>query len=175
MEVSLNSIKELRERTQVSISDCRKALVESKGDLKKAEGLLKDRMKEIAAKKTDRVTFQGRIESYVHFDNKIGVLVEVNSETDFVAKNEEFIRFTKDIALHIAAVAPIYIKKEDVPKEVIEKEAEKEEFYKKNCLLEQPFVKDPSRVIKDYLLDLIGKTGENIIVRRFVRFQLGKD
>ncbi len=175
MEVTLENIKELREKTQLSISDCRNALIEAKGDIKRAEDLLKDKMKAIAAKKTDRVTFQGKIESYIHFDNKIGVLVEINSETDFVAKNEEFCRFAKDMALHIAAVAPIYIKREDVPQEIISKESDKEAFYKKNCLLEQPFVKNPALVIKDYLTEVIGKTGENIIVKRFVRFQLGKD
>ncbi len=174
MEVSLDQIKQLREKTQVSISDCRNALIDANGDMKKAEGLLKEKMKEIAAKKTDRVTSQGRIASYVHFDSKIGVLVEVNSETDFVARNEEFCKFSQDLALHIAATNPEYIKEEDVPKEVLDAEEDKDAFLKAKCLLEQNFVKDPSLVIKDYLTNIIAKTGENVSISRFVRYQIGK-
>ena len=174
MEVSLDKIKQLREKTQVSISDCRSALIDANGDIKKAQDILKERMKAIAAKKTDRVTSQGRIASYVHFDSKIGVLVEVNSETDFVARNEEFCKFSQDLALHIAASNPEYVKKEDVPKEALEAEEDKDAFLKAKCLLEQNFVKDPSLVIKDYLINIIAKTGENVSISRFVRYHIGK-
>ncbi|MDP8260414.1 MAG: elongation factor Ts [Candidatus Gygaella obscura] len=174
MEVSLDKIKQLREKTQVSISDCRSALIDANGDIKKAQDILKERMKAIAAKKTDRVTSQGRIASYVHFDSKIGVLVEVNSETDFVARNEEFCKFSQDVALHIAASNPEYVKKEDVPKEALEAEEDKDAFLKAKCLLEQNFVKDPSLVIKDYLINIIAKTGENVSISRFVRYHIGK-
>ncbi len=129
---------------------------------------------EIAAKRGDRLAKEGRIESYVHLGNKIGVLLEVNCETDFVAKNSDFAQFTKDVAMQITACNPLYIKREDVPKDVIRKEKDKELFYKNNCLLEQPFIKDPNITIKDYLGSLIAKVGENIVIRRFTRYKIGE-
>ncbi len=151
MNISLEQIKQLRAVTSMGVSDCRRALEDSKGDIQKAVNILKKRSQDIAAKKMDRVAKAGRIASYVHFDNKIGVLVEVNAETDFVARNEEFVKFTSDLALHIAAVNPKYIKKEDVPEALAKEQIDVEHFYKESCILEQPFVKDPSITIKDYL------------------------
>lgn len=174
MAVSLELIKKLRQSTSLGVSDCRRALEDSGGDLDKALDILKKRGLELAAKKTDRAAKAGRISSYIHFDNKIGVLVEVNSETDFAAKNEEFIKFSSDIALHIAAMNPKYVKRDDVPQDLIQEQSDKEGFYKESCLLEQSFVKDPSLTISDYLNSLIAKIGENILIRRFARFQLGQ-
>lgn len=174
-KVSLDLIKQLRQMSSLGVSDCRKALEETGGDLKKATELLRKKSLEIAQEKSDRVTKEGRIDSYVHHGNKIGVLVEINCETDFVARNEEFCRFAKDIAMQIAASNPGYIKKEDVPKSELEKCEDKGSYYKENCLLEQPFIKDLAIVIKDYLGSIIAKTGENIVISRFIRYQIGKD
>jgi len=174
MEVSLELIKELRKTTSASIADCRKALEEAGSDIKKAMEILRKRGLEIAQKKQDRATREGRVESYVHLGNKIGVLLEVNCETDFVARNEDFRQFTKDVAMQIAATSPRYIKKEDVPPEALDTHADKETFCKENCLLFQPFVKDPSITIQDYLTSIIAKIGENIIVRRFTRYKIGE-
>ncbi|MCM8780269.1 MAG: translation elongation factor Ts [Candidatus Omnitrophica bacterium] len=174
MGASLELIKELREKTQASIADCRKALEEAGSDLKKAMEILRRRGLEIAEKKQGRVAREGRIESYVHLGNKLGVLVEVNCETDFVARNEDFRRFAQDLAMQIAASAPRYIRKEDVPQEVLEIHADKESFYKENCLLAQPFIKDPSMTIQDYLTSIIAKIGENIVIKRFTRYKIGE-
>ncbi len=174
MKISLESIKELREMTCSSISDCQQALKDAKGDVRKAAGLLRKRGLEIAAKKQDRAAKEGRIEAYVHHGNKIGVLLEVNCETDFVARNSDFCQFTKDIAMQIAACNPVYIKKEDVPAKIIKEEKDKEQFYKNNCLLEQAFIKDPTLTIRDYLGSLIAKLAENIVIRRFVRYKIGE-
>jgi elongation factor Ts len=174
MAASIDLIKELRELTSASIAHCKKALEESAGDIKKAAALLRKQGLEIAAKKGGKVTGEGRIESYVHHGNKIGVLLEVNCETDFVARNADFIQFTKDISMQIAASSPLYIKREDVPKEVLEQEKDQGEFIKQNCLLEQLFIKDPSTTIKDYLGSLIVKVGENIVIRRFTRYKVGE-
>lgn len=174
MNVSLEQIKKLREATSLGVSDCRRALEDSNGDINKALEILKKRSLELAAKKSERAAKAGRIASYIHFDNRIGVLLEVNSETDFVARNEEFIKFTSDVALHIAAMSPKYIKREDVSCEVTKEETDVEAFYKEACLLEQPFVKDPSITIKDYLNSVVAKVAENIVLRRFVRFQVGQ-
>lgn len=172
---NLELIKKLREMTLSSISDCKAALEEAGQDINKAVELLRVRGLEIAAKKQGRVASQGRIESYVHFGNKIGVLLEVNCETDFVGRNEDFCRFTKDLAMQIAANAPLYVKKEDVPEEEVEANKENlEKYYKEVCLLEQVFIKDSSLVIKDLLASLVGKIGENIVIRRFVRYKLGE-
>ena len=174
MKVSLASIKELRERTCASVVNCKEALQDAKGDIQKAVELLRKRGLEIAAKKQGRRTQEGRIEAYVHHGNKIGVLLEVNCETDFVARNSDFCQFTKDIAMQIAACSPTYIKKEDVPGQMIKKEKDKEHFYRDNCLLEQVFIKDPALTIKDYLGNLIAKIGENIVILRFVRYKVGE-
>ncbi len=174
MSISVELIKELREITSSSVAHCKKALEDAKGDIKKAAELLRKQGLEISAKKSSRAAKEGRIEAYVHHGNKVGVLLEVNSESDFVAKNEGFIQFTKDLAMHITATSPLYIKKEDVPSEVLEHEKSKEDFYKNHCLMEQPFVKDPSITIKDYLGSIVAKLGENIVVRRFARYKIGE-
>lgn len=175
MKANLDLIKKLRQLTSASISDCKKALEEAGQNLDKAIEALRKRGMEIAAEKKDRATLEGRIESYVHLGNKIGVLVEVNCETDFVARNEEFRIFTKDLAMQIAALNPLYIKKEDVPKKEIRAHKDNlDEFYKNNCLLEQAFIKDPNITIKDYLASLIAKIGENMVIRRFIRYELGE-
>ncbi|MDP1853437.1 MAG: translation elongation factor Ts [Candidatus Omnitrophota bacterium] len=169
------SVKELRQLTSCGVIECKKALEEAKGDMKAAIEILKKRGMQLAAKKADRAARQGKVESYVHSGGKIGVLVEINCETDFVARNEEFQRFVKDVAMQIAAMNPKYIKKEEVPQEVIAKEGkEGNDFYKHACLLEQAFIKDASLTISDYLTSVIAKTGENIVVRRFSRYQLGE-
>jgi elongation factor Ts len=174
MKKSLDAIKELRMMTSASISDCKKALEDAAGDIQKALGLLRKRGLEIAAKRQGRLTKEGRVEAYVHMGNKIGVLLEVGCETDFVARNSDFCQFTKDVSMQIAASNPSYIKKEDVPPEIIDQEKNKEQFYKDNCLLEQIFIKDPSLTIKDYLGSLIAKLGENISILRFTRYRVGE-
>jgi elongation factor Ts len=175
MRVDLELIKKLRELTQASIGDCKNALKEAGQDIDKAIQILRKKGLEIALEKKSRPIQEGRIEAYVHLGNKIGVLVEVNCETDFVARSEVFLKFTKDLALQIAAQAPVYISKDDVPNQELEKHKEDlDEFLKNACLLEQPFIKDPRITIKDYLAELIAKTKENIVIRRFVRYQLGE-
>ncbi len=174
MAISVDLIKELRNMTCASVAHCKKALEETDGDLKKAAALLRKQGLEIAAKKQSREAKEGRIEAYVHLGNKIGVLLEVNSESDFVARNSDFCQFTKDIAMHIAACSPAYLKGEDVPADVIEAEKDKDAYYKAHCLLEQPFVKDPSITVKDYLGTIVSKLGENIVIRRFMRYKIGE-
>lgn len=175
MKLDISLVKKLRDITLASVSDCKKALEETNGDIEKAVELLRKRGLEIAAKKSQRAAHEGRIEAYVHLGNKIGVLIEVNCETDFVARSDDFCRFTKDLALQIAASNPLYIKKEDVPKKEIKNfEGKKEEYFKVNCLLEQIFIKDSTITIKDYLASLVAKIGENIIIRRFTRYKLGE-
>lgn len=177
MAVHIEIVKKLRDMTLAAVSDCKKALDEAGGDLAKAAELLKKRGLEIAAKKASRAANQGRIEAYVHTGNKIGVVVEVNCETDFVARNEEFIRFSKDIAMQIAASAPLYVKSEQVPQESLKdlNDAQKAEYFKAHCLMDQPFIKDPKQSIKDYLTSAVAKIGENIVVRRFCRFKIGEE
>ena len=166
-------IKRLREETSCGVMDCKKALEQAGGDFNKAKELLRKRGLELAAKKADRAANEGRIESYIH-NGKIGVLVEINCETDFVAKNEDFIKFSKEVAMHIAAMAPKYLKKEDVPADVLAKEPDQNAFVKASCLLTQPFVKDASKSIGDLLNELIAKIGENIQINRYVRFKIGE-
>jgi elongation factor Ts len=174
MKSSVDAIKELRDLTCSSIAHCKKALEEAQGDIKQAVVLLRKQGLEIAAKKQGRVAKEGRIDSYIHHGNKIGVLLEVNCESDFVARNEEFVKFTKDLAMQIAATNPEYLKKEDVPEEVLRHEKSKEDYYKNNCLLEQVFVKDPNLMIKDYLGSIVAKIGENVVIRRFIRYKIGE-
>ena len=192
----LDSIRRLREKTNAGIGECKKALSEAGGDIDKAVEVLRKRGVSLASKKVGREAKDGRIESYIHLGGKIGVLVEVNSETDFVARNDDFKDFVKNIALQVAASNPIYIKKEDVPKEAVEKETEiikaqmmgkpaqavekiiegkLAKFYEDACLLEQPFIKDTNLKVKDLLTSMIAKIGENIIIRRFVRYQVGEE
>ena len=168
--MSLDAIKELRELTNCGIVDCKKALEQAGGDLKKAKELLREKGLQMALKKASRVAREGRIEAYVHNGNKIGVVVEVNCETDFVARNEAFIQFSKDLAMHIAAMAPVYLKKDDVPADLVAGGADTAVL----CLLEQPFVKDTSKTIQDLLNELVAKIGENIVIGRFVRYKIGE-
>jgi len=174
VKISVAAIKELRDLTCSSVAHCKKALEEAKGDIKQAVILLRKQGLEIAAKKQGRAAKEGRVEFYIHHGNKIGVLLEVNCESDFVARNEEFIKFTKDLAMQIAATNPEYIKKEDVSEEVLKQEKNKEDYYKNNCLLEQVFVKDPGLTIKDYLGSIVAKIGENVVIRRFIRYKIGE-
>lgn len=160
--------------TSASVAHCKKALEDAKGDIKKAAELLRRRGLEIAAKRGDRAAREGRIEAYVHMGNKIGVLLEVNCESDFVARNSDFARFTKNLCMQIAASSPVYIKKEDVPLELLKEEKNKEDFYKANCLMEQAYVKDPAITVKDYLGSIVATIGENIIIRRFTRYKIGE-
>ena len=174
MNVSMDDVKELREKTSCGIIECKKALEDAKGDMNKAKEILKKRGLEIAAKKGTREAKEGRIEAYVHMGNKIAVLLEVNCETDFVARNEDFCRFTKDVAMQIAAASPKYLRETDVPKEVLSKEKDQKTFLKEHCLLSQVFIKDPSLTIQEYLNSLIAKIGENIQIGRFTRYKVGE-
>lgn len=197
MEISANQVKELRERTGIGIMDCKNALVEANGDPDKAVVILRKKGIAKAEKKADCAVKEGVIWSYIHPGSKLGVLVEVNCETDFVAKTDDFMTFVKDISMHIAATNPVSIRREEIDPKVIEKEKEiyreqvrmqkkpesiiekivegkLDKFYQESCLLEQPFVKDPQTTVKDYLNATIAKLGENIYINRFVRFQLGE-
>lgn len=173
MKISLEQLKDLRNMTFASVADCKKALEEAEGDLNKAVTLLRKRGLEIASNKQDRAAKEGRVEAYIHNGNKIGVLLEVVCETDFVARNAEFCQFTKDLAMQIAACSPSYIKKEDVPEEIISQEHDKAAYYKNHCLLDQPFIKDPGMTINDYMAALLAKFRENIMIRRFARYKIG--
>lgn len=176
MKISAKDIQKLREMSNVGVMDCKHALETAKGDFDKAVQVLRKKGIARAAKKSSRKAQEGQIESYVHLNSKIGVLIEVNCETDFVSRCAEFKDFSKDLTMQIAALNPLYLKKEDVPKNVVkEHKGQIEDFYKASCLLEQTFIKDEKRTIKDYLTELIAKVGENIVIRRFVRFQLGEE
>lgn len=174
MKISLESIKKLRMMSSASISDCKKALQDAGGDIEKAMALLRNRGLELVAEKKERIAKEGRVEAYVHQGNKLGVLLEVDCETDFAARNSDFAQFTKDISMQIAACNPLYIEKEDVPKKDLAEVKDKEHFYKENCLLEQVFIKDPNITVKDYLGSLLAKIGENIVIRRFTRYKIGE-
>lgn len=195
--ITSEQVKELREKTGAGIMDCKKALTETNGDIEKAVSFLREKGLAAASKKSGRVAAEGAVGSYIHMGGKIGVIVEVNCETDFVAKNDDFQTFVKDIAMHIAAANPSYLAKEDVPAEVIESEkaiykqqainegkpeniAEKmvegrvTKMYKEICLLEQPFVKNPDITVTELLKEKISTIGENIVIRRFARYQMGE-
>jgi elongation factor Ts len=175
VKITAKDIQQLREKTNAGVMDCKQALETSKGDFEKAIQALRQKGIATAAKKASRQAGEGRIESYVHLHNKIGVLVEVNCETDFVSRCEEFKKLTKDLAMQIAALNPVYLRKEDVPQKVTKEHKDcLEELYKSICLLEQPFIKDQARTVRDYVTEVIAKVGENIVVRRFSRFQLGE-
>ena len=195
--ISAEQFKELRELTGAGMMECKKVLEEVEGNKEKAIELLRERGVVKAAKKAGRIAAEGLVESYIHGDGRIGVLVEVNIETDFAAKNPEFREFVKDIAMQIAATKPEYVRREDVPAEVIEKEkevmkaqamnegkpeavAEKivagkiDKFFADVCLLEQDFIKDPDKTVQQVLTEKISNIGENITIRRFVRFERGE-
>lgn len=197
MEITASMVKELREMTGSGMMDCKKALAENNGDMEKAVEFLREKGLASAAKKAGRIAAEGIVESYIHGGGRIGVLVEVNIETDFAAKNTEFKSFVKDIAMQIAASSPQYVQREDVPQEVVEKEkeilkvqamnegkpaniAEKmvagriDKFYKQICLLEQPFIKDTDKTVLDVVNEKIAMIGEKISIRRFVRYEMGE-
>jgi len=196
MKASIELIKELREKTNAGIADCRIALEECGGDIEKARDVLRKKGLVIAAKKASREAKDGVVASYIHTNSKIGVLVEINCETDFVARTDVFKHFVKDVLLQIASANPLYVNPEDVPPEVVEKEKEiyKEQikgkpeqvankiiegklqkWYSEVCLLNQPFVKEPDKyTIKDLLTAKIAELGENIIIKRFTRYHLGE-
>ena len=174
LNISIEDIKKLREMTSVGVIECKKALEKAQGDFDKAKEILKKRGLEIAAKKAGRDVKDGRIEAYIHPGSKVGVLVEINCETDFVARSADYCVFTKDTALHIAAMNPKYIKREDVPADVLKQQRDPEVFIKETCLLEQPFLKDQSQTIKDCLNALIAKVGENVIISRFCRYKVNE-
>jgi len=197
MEISLEFIKDLRQRTGAGVVDCKVALQEAKGDVDKAIEYLRRKGLATAAKKAGRIATEGLVSSYIHAGGKIGVLVEVNCETDFVAKTEDFQNFVKNVAMQIAAANPQYVRREEIPDNVLDKEREiyraqaleskkpekvidkivegkLERFYSEVCLLEQTYIKDGDLTVKEVLDALIGKIGENIQIRRFARFQLGE-
>src|SRR5881227_182607 len=195
MEIAPQLVKQLREKTNAGFMDCKRALAEGGGDLEKAEAIL--RMKGIASagKKASRATKEGIVASYIHLQGKVGVLVEANCETDFVAKNENFRNFVKDITLHIAAAHPIYVSREEVPADVVTSEraiyeaqvkgkpenvmekivaGKLDKFYSTVCLLEQAFIKNPDVTINDLVKSKIAELGENIVIRRFTRYLVGE-
>jgi elongation factor Ts len=188
-------VKQLREKTNAGIMDCKRALAESGGDLEKAEALLRTKGIAGASKKASRATKEGIVASYIHLQGKVGVLVEVNCETDFVAKNEKFREFVKDITLHIAAAHPLYVNREEVPTQLIESEraiyeaqvkgkpanvvskiveGKLDKFYSTVCLTEQGFIKNPDQTVKELVATKIAELGENIVIRRFTRYLVGE-
>ena len=195
MEIDPQLVKRLREKTNAGFMDCKRALSESGGDLEKAETLLRTRGIASAGKKSSRATKEGIVASYIHLQGKVGVLVEVNCETDFVAKNEGFRAFVKDITLHIAAAQPLYVNREEVPEKIVAAEraiyAEQvkgkpeavtakivegklDKFFSTVCLLEQGFIKNPDQTIKELVATKIAEIGENIVIRRFARYSVGE-
>ena len=197
MEISARSVKELREKTGAGIMDCKRALLESVGDLEKAVDYLRQKGLALAARKEGRVAAEGVVGAYIHGGGKIGVLVELNCETDFVARTPEFQNLLKDVAMQVAAATPRYVRREDVPLEETEREREiyrlqaqdmgkpqkvvdkivdgkMEHFYSEVCLLEQEFIKDPDRQVEDLIREVVAKVGENIQVRRFARYHVGE-
>jgi elongation factor Ts len=195
--ITAEMVKELRTKTGAGMMDCKRALQETNGDMEKAIEYLREKGLAAAAKRAGRAAAEGVIEAYIHLGEKLGVLVEVNCETDFVARTPEFKEFARDIAMQVAAANPQYVSPDDIPQEVLDKEREilraqtlnegkpekvvdrivegrLEKFREEVCLLEQPFIKDPEKKVKDLLTEKIARIGENIIIRRFVRFQLGE-
>ncbi|PIQ83619.1 MAG: elongation factor Ts [Candidatus Omnitrophica bacterium CG11_big_fil_rev_8_21_14_0_20_63_9] len=168
-KVNLDALKALRDETGAPIGDCRTALEEASGDSAKAKEILRRKGALAASKRQDRVTGQGRIESYIHHDGRMGAIVEVNCETDFVARTPDFVQFCRDVAMHVAAMSPQFVRPEDAPKD----SGLSAEDVKASALLEQFFVRDQKTTIGDLLKALIGKTGENVVVRRFTRFAVG--
>lgn len=197
MTIAANLVRELRDKTSAGMMDCKKALEETKGDFEKAVDWLRTKGLSKAAKKADRVAAEGMVSSYIHAGGRIGVLIEVNSETDFVARNEEFQKFVSDVAMHIAAMGPQFVRADEIPEAVTNREREvlrakaieegkKPEFLDKIlegqikkwaaevCLLDQKFVKNPDKTVSEILTELVAKIGENLVIRRFVRYELGE-
>ncbi|MCA1989538.1 MAG: translation elongation factor Ts [Desulfarculus sp.] len=197
MEITASMVKELREKTNAGMMDCKKALNECAGDLAKAQDWLRQKGLAVAAKRADRQSSEGQIMAYIHGGGKLGVLVEVNCETDFTGKTDEFTQFARDLAMQIAAANPICVSPEDLPAEVVEREkaiylgqvkdsgkpekiwdkiieGKLKKFESEVCLLKQAFVKDPDKTVEDLLNEMRAKTGENVQIRRFARFVLGE-
>jgi len=197
MHIDAKVVKALREKTGAGMMDCKKALTEAEGNEEKAIDILREKGLAAAARRSGRAANQGIVDSYIHMGGKIGVLVEVNCETDFVARNDEFREFVRNICLQVAATNPLYLKKDEVPESILEKERQiikaqalnegkpekvidkiiegrLEKYYRENCLLEQAFVKDEDLTISDLLTTMIAKIGENIVIRRFTRFEIGE-
>ena len=197
MAVSASDVKALREATGAGMMDCKKALTEADGNMEKATEILREKGLAAAAKKSGRIAAEGVVASYIHMGGRIGVLVEVNCETDFVAKTDQFQSFVRDIAMQIAASNPLYLSSEEVPQDTIDKEKEIlriqainegkpekivnnmveghiKKYFKEVCLLDQPFVKDPDKSIADYVKEQIAALGENITIRRFTRYEMGE-
>ena len=197
MAVSASDVKALREATGAGMMDCKKALTEADGNMEKATEILREKGLAAAAKKSGRIAAEGVVASYIHMGGRIGVLVEVNCETDFVAKTDQFQGFVRDIAMQIAASNPLYLSSEEVPQDTIDKEKEIlriqainegkpekivtnmvegriKKYFKEVCLLDQPFVKDPDKSIADYVKEQIAALGENITIRRFTRYEMGE-
>ena len=197
MDISADAVKKLREKTSVGLMDCKEALKQSNGDMEKAMDYLREKGLAKLQKRMGKVASEGSIVSYIHTGGKIGAMVEVNCETDFVANTKEFQEFARDIAMQITASNPLYVKREDVPQDVVEKEKEiykkqalesgkpekildkivegkLEKFYQEICLVEQSYIKNPDITLKELLEELIVKMGEKILINRFVRFQLGE-
>ena len=198
MNITPELVKTLRDKTQAGIMDCKEALKQAEGDMDKAVEHLRKKGLATAQKRAGRATFQGQIGSYIHAGGKMGVMVEVNCETDFVGRTDQFGEFVHNIAMHIAAANPVCVRREEVPSEVVEKEKEiyraqaketgkpdkviekivegkLEKFFKDSCLVEQAYVKNPDITITDYLNDTVAQTGESITIRRFARFALGEE
>ena len=196
MNITSQMVKDLRDKTSAGMMDCKKALTDTNGDMEKAVDLLRQKGLAVAAKRAGRATSEGVIETYIHAGSKLGVMVELDCETDFVAKTDAFRGFARDLAMHIAAANPVAVTREEVPEHVISREreiyiqqalesgkpqaiAEKmvtgkmEKYLADICLLEQKFVKDPERSIQEMLTDIVGKMGENVSIKRFARFQVG--
>jgi elongation factor Ts len=198
LEITATMVRDLREKTNVGMMDCKKALQDTNGDMEKAIDLLRQKGLAKAMKRAGREASEGTVHAYIHGGGRMGVLVEVNCETDFAAKSEDFVEFTKNIAMQIAASNPIAVQREDVPADVLEREraiymgqaresgkpesilekmvdGKMRKFYEEVVLLDQKYVKDPDKTIQDYLNELVAKVGEKIMIRRFARFQLGSD
>ena len=173
-EITAQMVKELRERTGAGVKECKDILTQTDGDMKKAIDVLRERGMKVSDKVQGREANEGRIEVYVHPGSRMAAIVEVDCETDFVARTDDFIALAKDLALHIAAMNPRYLKIEDVPAEAIAESGESaEKFYEQYVLMAQPFVKDGSRTIEDKIKDTVAKVRENVVVRRFVRYEIG--
>jgi elongation factor Ts len=196
-EITAAMVKDLRERTGAGMMDCKNALVEANGNVETASEILRKKGIARASKKASRAVNEGRVEAYIHPGNKIGVLVEINCETDFVAKTDDFSTFSRDVAMQIAASSPLFIKRENVDQQTIDRELEiyreqaksqgkpeniiekiavgkLDKFYSEICLMEQPFVKDPDKTIENLVTETIARLGENISIRRFCRFKIGE-
>jgi len=174
-KITSDMVKKLRDMSGAGVMSCKKALAETAGDFEKALRFLREKGLSLAAKKAGRDTREGLISSYIHFGSKIGVLIELNCETDFVAKTDEFKQLAKDISMHIAWNNPQFLSRDEVPGEIVEQEGNREKYFSQVCLLEQPFLKDNELSVNDYLSSAIARIGENIKIRRFVRYQLGEE